>query len=346
MMRNNSASPLVLTDLPTSLEWEYGGFAYGLEPLTMPDPWSPDAPGSYQPTPDGYRDACRLIRLAGGHRPATAARDCRPDDELYWFRWITGHQVSFISWRLMAQLIADAEGGLLAVPAALPRLCAYLRVYTAMLLYTGSCPQDVYQDVIRPSMRLRHPSFSGAWAPDYWPVRDLLRGRRLPFTGSPGAAELRETVDLQRLVHDGIAEKLVPDGRSLLRQSGARGLDLKLMHVIYDNYFMTLRAPVSPHDVVAQLLRRLVAVAQDVAVNGLNPAAENRAELPEELRMSEVIEYEDNFIDILSDTAYCAARLMASGRESLARSPLAARSATHSRSPHADALPLARTGAS
>lgn len=292
-------SPLVLADLPADGgAWTFGGIAYGLEPLTMPAPGTPDVPGPAAPA-NAYAQACQLIPDAG----AGAAAQLRGDDELYWFRWITGHQVSFIAWRLTAQLIADAESGRIAVPAALTGVCAHLRCYTAMLLYTGSCDQDVYREVIRPSMRLRHPSFSGAWAPDYWPIRDLLRGRRLPFTRSPGFTELRQTVSQQRLVHDGIAAKLVPDGRSLLRQSEAHALDLRLMYAIYDNYFLTLRGLVSRHDVIGQLLRRLVAVGQDVAANGLNPRTSSRTELPQELLSSETAAYEQDFIRILAETA-------------------------------------------
>lgn len=311
-MNDNLDVGLVLTDLPSDLAWKFGGFTNGLEPLTLPHPRSPGGPEWYgRPgamEEDAYGGVCRLIRLAGAEgSPLAPAGGCQPDDELYWFRWITGHQVSFISWRLMTQLMADAGGGRLEVEAALAWLCPYIRMYTAMLLYTGSCPRGTYQDVIRPSMRLRHPSFSGSWAPDYWPVRSLLRGGRLPFPPSAGSADVLQAVTLQQLVHDGIAAKLVPDGRSLLRQSGVHGLDLKLLQVIYDNYFLTLRAPVSRHDVIAQLLRRLVAIAQDVAANGLHPApAGNPGELPAELRTSEVATCEEDFIDILFEAASCA----------------------------------------
>ncbi|MGE5292243.1 MAG: hypothetical protein ACM3ML_34670 [Micromonosporaceae bacterium] len=316
-MNNNLDATLVLADLPTDLAWKFGGFTNGLEPLTLPQPRSPDGADGYgrpgATDEDAYGSVCRLIQLAGAAgSPLGPDGHCQPESELYWFRWITGHQVSFISWRLMAQLIADAVSGRLTVEAALAGLCPCIRVYTAMLLYTGSCPRGTYHEVIRPSMRLRHPSFSGSWAPDYWPVRSLLRGGRLPFTLSAGSGDVLRAVALHQLVHDGIAAKLVPDGRSLLRQSGVRGLDLKLLHVIYDNYFLTLRAPVSRHEVIAQLLRRLVAIAQDVAANGLHPAPdENSGELPEELQTSEVASCEENFIDILYEAANCATCLPA-----------------------------------
>lgn len=313
---------LVLAELPSDTEWEFGGYAYGLEPLTLPHPAAPGAVSRFaEPAwpEDAYGDACRLIRLAGAR---TAARlPAAVTGELYWFRWITGHQVSFVSWRLMAQLIADVASGRITTNTALPQLRRYVRAYSAMLLYTGSCPRDIYHDIIRPSMRLRHCSFSGSWAPDYGPVRDLLRARRLPFPPSPVLTDFLLAVKLHQTIHDGIAAKLVPDGRSLLRASGARGLDVKLLHVIYDNYFFTQRAPVSRHQVVAQLLRRLMAITQDVAVNGLHAAggdAEHPDELPDELRTAEVTSYADEFTDILAETACCASRLpVGTGRELL-----------------------------
>ena len=47
--------------------------------------------------------------------------------------------------------------------------------------------------------------------------------------------------------------------------------------VLYDNFFMTLRAPVSDGVVATQLLRRLRVVALDLAVNGLYPLGREEA---------------------------------------------------------------------
>jgi hypothetical protein len=326
MMCDGAGMGLVLADLPESLRWEYGGFAYGLEPLTLPHSRAADQADagdlSAEPTSagrdDAYADVCRLIRLLDSRDipPGTVERYAA-EDELFWFRWITGHQVSFISWRLMAQLLTDNRQERLPPPGVLSALCSYVSAYTAMLLYTGSCPRNIYHRLIRPSMRLRHRSFSGGWAPDFGPVRDLLRARRLPFA-APESADLLRAVSLQQTVHDGIAAKLVPDGRSLLRQSCVRGADPRLLSVIYDSYFMTLRGPVSRHDVVAQLLRRLIAIAQDVAVNGLHPVpAADRAELPEELQMSEVISCETRLTSTLLEVASCAVRQPADLRADL-----------------------------
>jgi L-tyrosine peroxygenase len=308
---NDEAWP-VLTDLPAEPGWEFGGFPYGLEPLTLPPAGAPDLP----PAADAdYRPICRRIRGIAALAPADAeVVPCSDPELLYWFRWITGHQVSFVIWRLMAQLLDEVVEGQAAWSSVLGPLCHCVRCYTAMLLYTGSCPRGAYHDVIRPTMRLQHPSFSGSWAPDYWPVKDLLRSRRLPFVRTPESADLLQAIREVQLVHDGVAAKLVPDGKSLLRQSTVRRQDVRLLHLMYDNYFLTLRAPVTRQDVVAQLLRRLLAIAHDVAVNDLHPAA--LAEVdghPEELCIPEVVACEDGLLETVVQAANCASRLAGTG---------------------------------
>jgi hypothetical protein len=307
----------VFTELPANGSWDFGGLSYGLEPLTLPDVGMPttvsrhDMPGA---AGDAFRETCRRIRLIGDRGAAADVERCPAPEEQFWFRWITGHQVCFVVWRLMAQVMDELTGDRLPPAFALDQLRHYVRGYCAMLLYTGSCPRDIYHSLIRPSMRLRHPSFSGGWAPDYWPVRDLFRGREEPPGWHSDQTELRRAIRLHELVHNGVAAKLVPDGRSLLRQSSARAQDVRLLNVIYDNYFMTLRAPVSRHDVVAQLLRRLVAIAQDVAVNALHPEGlTDLDDIPEELVSTEVADCESSFIEILWQVASCASRLYGTG---------------------------------
>lgn len=258
------------------------------EPLTMPMPDMADEPVAAQPSSE-LDDACRRIL-----RPATGSGPGSSPDELFWFRWITGHQVSFIIWRLMAQTTEVSS-------ESVANLAGYVRGYCAMLVYTSSCPPEVYQRLIRPSMSVRHPGFSGGWAPDYRPVRGVFRGRPSPWTEHPDAGELRRAVSLYQVVHSGIAAKLVPGGRSLLQESVGRRRtgNPGALGALYDDYFLTRRAPVPRHEVVAQLLRRLVAVAQDAATHGLGP--------PEELSAPEVTECERDFAGIIYRVARTAA---------------------------------------
>lgn len=303
-----------LSDLPARGRWDFGGFAYGLEPLLLPAVGAPDAvpsdPAEVAPA-GAYAETCRHLHALGDR--GLVIPDVPPSEsphDLFWFRWITGHQVCFIIWRLTAQLLDDLNEGRRSAGEVVQPISRYVDGYSAMLLYTGSCPRDLYNVLIRPSMRMRHRAFSGSWAPDYWPIRDLFRRRRLPPMAPADAAELIGTITLLQQVHDGVAARLVANGRSLLREAEVRGPDHRLAGMIYDSYFTTLRTPVPRHEVVAQLLRRLVAIAQDVAANSLYPMDDND-DRPPELRSPEVIKFEDGLADTLLSVAQHACELAA-----------------------------------
>src|SRR5689334_8674860 len=101
---------LVLTRPPAGVDWVFGGYCYGVDPLTLPAPGTPDRAEAGEP-PD-FRDACRRIRAIGETGvPPDRIEPCQDEEELYWFRWITGHQVSFVVWRLMSQLVDDVTEG-------------------------------------------------------------------------------------------------------------------------------------------------------------------------------------------------------------------------------------------
>ena len=301
-----------LCDTPTSGRWDFGGFAYGLEPLVLPPAGTPDAVGGDPAdgeTAAGYAEVCERLRaLAEPGSPASEVAPCDEQDELFWFRWITGHQVCFVVWRLIGQLFEDVDQGRREPAEIVEPVARYVDTYAAMLLYTGSCPPDLYTVLIRPSMRLQHRAFSGSWAPDYWPIRDLFRGRRLSPIWSADTGRLRDSLALLNLVHDGVAARLVANGKSLLREAAIRGPSHRLAWIIFDNYFMTLRAPMPRHQVVTQLLRRLVAVVQDLAANGLY-SPDDKDERPTELQAAEVLACENSIADIMVATAHHACGL-------------------------------------
>ncbi|OZV83625.1 hypothetical protein CA850_02850 [Micromonospora echinospora] len=266
--------------------WDFGDFPYGLEPLTMPPVGRARVLGAAAcpdvPRCDVDRVSVELRLLDGGVR--AAGRFDLPTaptyEQLFWFRWITGHQVTFALWRLMGALLAEhpADG---APPGreVLDRLETYTHAYGAMLIYSGSCPRDLYSTLIRPAMVLQHRGFSGTWAPDFAQVRSLLRGRSRGWLGEEGAARLRAAVEAHCAIHDDVAARLVPNGRSLLQNSIAETpvRPSERTSVLYDNFFMTLRAPVADGIVAVQLLRRLRAVALDLAANGLYPLGRDEA---------------------------------------------------------------------
>ncbi|OZV77356.1 hypothetical protein CA850_23145 [Micromonospora echinospora] len=297
-----------LGDLPVGAGWQFGGIAYGLEPLVLPvvgELDAPEGPAGGLPV-EGYLEVCwRLRALADGGGPASEVPRCDAPDELSWFRWITGHQVCFVLWRLMATLLEDVREGRRSTDEIQQSVSRYVHGYSAMLLYTGSCPIGVYNTVIRPSMRLRHRGFSGSWAPDYWPVRGLFRGRQARTAWYSDRSDLAVALRLHKVVHDGVAAKLVSDGPSLLQQASVRGVDIRLVSMLYDSYFATVRAPATRQETVAQLLRRLTAIAQDLAVNGLH-AHDQRDHRPAALCTPEVTGHEDRLGHILVDVARCA----------------------------------------
>lgn len=240
-----------------------------------------------------------------------AATDA-PDPRVHWFRWITGHQISFVIWRLLAQEMRTAtltEG--VRQANAIAAMSAYVRGYCAMLLYTGSCSREVYEELIRPSMFLAHPGFSGTWAPDFTAVRQVFRGRQLSWLGGGSVvAELRRAVAVSHLVHSGVAAKLVPAGGSLLQEAVSTGSNRRpnLLGILYDNYFMTARAHDADDQVVPQLLRRLEAVALDVAAHGLNSGGADE-QRPPELRDADVLEVERDLLGTMVRVAEHAAGL-------------------------------------
>ncbi|WP_143267731.1 hypothetical protein [Amycolatopsis alba] len=272
-------APAPFAELPAAPAWDYGGLSYGLEPLTLPTAGLPlpqhsagqlgrAAPQVPRAWPSAISRRIRAINSDGVAKEHLA----RSEDpaELFGFRWITGHQVSFVLWVLMAQALDDHAGGRIAPEELAETLPLYVRGYCAMLLYSGSCPTSVYEDVIRPSMRRQHPGFSGSWAPDFRPVRQVFRGRDGLPEVLPDGRPLADALELHRHVHESVAARLVPGGVSLLRQSPTRHRNTRLLNLIYDNYFFTLRAPVSWPEVLTQLSRRLVAIAQDLTVNGID----------------------------------------------------------------------------
>jgi len=296
-------SPAVLAALPARGRWDFGDFRYGLEPLVLPEPLRQGQRGG---PPGRHRDAesADLLRELGALPPCRLDTPPADDPEqLFWFRWITGHQATFALWQCLARSLNDAQ----AEPArrgpveAMTRL---VRAYTAMLLYTGSCPIDLYHEVIRPSMYLQHRGFSGAWAPDFSPLRRLLRGRPFPWADTPHGAALGREVQAYQDVHMGIAARLVPGGRSLLQETAAqtRLLHPEMRAVVYDNYFLTLRAPVGDAEVTRQLVRRLKAIALDVTDNGLYPGRGD-ADLPPELRTPTVLARERAFTETVTGLA-------------------------------------------
>ncbi|GIJ29222.1 hypothetical protein Vqi01_43840 [Micromonospora qiuiae] len=283
--------------LPYAGPWDLGDYPYGLEPLALPHPgnaWLSDGTIG-----DDLRD-CHLALLSTDLRTTPAG----PDDleKLFWFRWIVGHHISFVLWRLLAGALVRLAEGDPDNRTLTATVTEYVRAYSAMLIYTGSSTQAIYNEAIRPSMYRLHNTFSGTWSADYPAVRALFRGRRAPRGVTAGAAELLREVRLSHQIHLGVASKLVVDGRSLLQHlvDNPAANQPRMWASIFDCYFLTVREPVTGHQVLAQLLRRCKAVAMDLETNGLYPAgARYTGFVPEELRTPAALACENELTEIV-----------------------------------------------
>lgn len=265
-----------LVRLPELGRWTYGGYPYGVEPLVLP-PAGAAADDAHPPVPHELARAETLLtRLEADARETPAGPARAGGVDLAWFRWITGHQICFVLWRLLAEVEPTGPHPLTADQVRTARTC--LDAYSAMLLYTGSCTREVYLAHVRPSMARQHPSFSGSWAPDYHAVRQLLPGRAGPLAH---VEDVAGALWENQRVHDAVAAWLVHDGPSLLRQAQLGRVEPELSRLLYDAYFVTARQPVAGWDIAAQLLRRALAVAADLRENALYRPEDERAARPD-----------------------------------------------------------------
>ena len=282
----------VVTHLPDWSRDDFGGRPYGLEPLVLP--LRPLAPSPLEPREPGLPR--KPFRPPRSHVVEPVS--------VFWFRWIVGHQVTFALWQLLATAMyetADPDRR----SEATQRAACLVRGCSAMLLYTGSCPRTIYHQVIRPTMALTHPGFSGSWAPDYRLVRNVLRGR-LHFQHDANGRALLAEQRLNALIHAGVAAKLVPSAPSLLRTFTAESklCHSELLTALYDNYFLTVRGQVTYDAIVTQLLRRLDAIVHDVTTNGLYPDfASSEPEKDPRLRETPVLACERDMPRVLADIA-------------------------------------------
>ncbi|MEU0009348.1 L-tyrosine 3-hydroxylase [Streptomyces sp. NPDC006314] len=243
---------------------------------------------------------------------AETAAELRPADDgemerLFWFRWITGHQTTFVVWQLLAETLHQAR--LVDTGPAADELARkarrLVRAYSLMLLYASSPPPEMYERVIRDPMARQHPNLSGAWARDYADVRPLIRGR-ISIGGDLEAAELALECQLNEQIHEGIAARVVPSGVSLLLSPKARHqtrqLNRETLLWLYDGIFLTSRAPVSRDTVVRQFIRRIHAILLDIRANGLYPLGDpDAAPEPPELMTDGVLALKDSFAEALRD---------------------------------------------
>ncbi|HEX7302263.1 L-tyrosine 3-hydroxylase [Lentzea sp.] len=184
-------------------------------------------------------------------------------------RWFLGHHGAFLVWKFLSvsldRLIRESDSRLVALAAL-----GY-DAYSVMLAYSGSCSREVYEELIRPMMVAFDPAFSGRWARDYEPLPGLLRRARTAL--GPAAAEpLSAASKANLLAHMEVMRKLVPDGQSLLRESGkARVPTTDAERARFDEFFLVSRENVCASRYTAHRTAVLSAIDQDLAEHPLRP---------------------------------------------------------------------------
>jgi len=184
-------------------------------------------------------------------------------------RWVVGHHLAFGAWRLLI----DGLAGPAATPSAAGEQVAMLfPVYTAAMVYSGSCTLEEYRDVVRPSMAAHDPAFSGRWAREYEYVNHLIHERPTEVRAHRDAGT---AIKLNHVAHRLIGRRLVPDAPSLFAAAAAQRATTDAQRDSFDAYFLVRRAPVCRSAFVSAQLARLVLAVAELRHLELDPVLES-----------------------------------------------------------------------
>jgi hypothetical protein len=232
-------------------------------------------------------------------------------NEMFWFRWITGHQTMFILWFFIAHELMDIvnTSEILVIEQKL-NLCANLFQGCYVLFeYAASCSVDFYSTNTRPWMAIFHKGFSGRWSSDYQLIPSLVDH----IIKSQYPEELKKSqkafkqafIDNQKN-HYRMAKRLIPSSDSLSKEFKNAGSAPKIMkehHALYDYFFLVRRSfsPESP--LYLSLSERIKAIILDLTLNSLHPEIFTDAE-HSQWREKQLSKYkEETPQDILFKTA-------------------------------------------
>ncbi|MEV6952644.1 hypothetical protein [Streptomyces sp. NPDC051183] len=213
----------------------------------------------------------RLLEQAGHPHPPALLRAPADPDQRTRHRWLVGHQVAFAVWRLLADVLRALLEGRTPRPRLIRRAARLYDTYSLLLLYAGSCSAQRYAATVRADMAALDPAFSGQWTRDHTPVLELQREVRRAFPAA-SVALLTRAARLNHRVHMTVAELLVPDGVSLLQQTGrdAAQKPTEAERELSDDYFRVRRRPLCRDGFAAQIVLRLAQIRCDIAAHGLN----------------------------------------------------------------------------
>lgn len=158
----------------------------------------------------------RCAMPARGFEPGGVAVPPQDFPAVAWFRWIVGHQLLFMQWRLLEDSLKRVLGRDLFGLGRAWSAEALLDLCSVLFLYCGSCTPATYLAVLRPAMVRAHPAFSGEWAVDYRAIPRLVREVFYRHR------QVRKAWLLNQRIHAAVARQLVPGQPSLLRRAGRR----------------------------------------------------------------------------------------------------------------------------
>lgn len=78
-------------------------------------------------------------------------------------------------------------------------------------------------------------------------------------------------MELHKTINKEVAARLLSDVQPPLQQAAVWSRDLPMMRLRFDTFLLTVRAAIVEDTILAQLLRRLVAIARGVKAYGLYP---------------------------------------------------------------------------
>jgi hypothetical protein len=197
------------------------------------------------------------------------------------YRWLLGHHAAFCVWRLLRETLFELSEIAAPRPELFDSASLLYEAYSVFLLYSGSCSAETYLTAIRPRMVAAHPAFSGRWARDYEAIPGLLRRVKARHPG-PAGEELKRAARTSHLVHVAMAAHLVPDGTSLLQESGRSPAHppTEDERTLLDRFFQVSRTELCRRTVLAQFLRRLTQVVCDLSLSPMPDFGETITRLP------------------------------------------------------------------
>jgi hypothetical protein len=226
-----------------------------LPPIAIPMPEE----GLLSPDPGHLHDTETFSRLT------SLAIPTQEIEHLAFYRWMVGHHIAICAWRMMDEELRKTSTWPQEENEHTRNIASVMDVYTAALVYAGSCSPETYGAVIRPAMIAANPSFSGTWARDYESLR-----KRITICAPSSSSAFMQVYRKNHQVHIHLGKHLVPQGKSLLQETGhAHCTITEPERKQFDQFFLVDRRPTSWGEFKLQFLRCLYQCLSDLRIRPL-----------------------------------------------------------------------------